>query len=81
MEEQIGIAWHRLINRLATRDHPAAAVKLSDISREVALLFRAFGGDHGVMLQAGAPTRHSARRSLLERLAGNGHKIALACID
>ena len=81
MEEQVGIAWHRLINRLAARRFPEAAVELASVSRDVALLFRALGGDHGVVVQAGAQTLHGARRSLLERLAGSARKEDLAWVD
>ncbi len=81
MEEQVGIAWHRLISRFAARRFPEAAVLLQDISRDAALLFRALGGDHGVMVQAGAQSSHGARRSLLERLAGSGFKADLAWLD
>jgi len=81
MEEQVGIAWHRLINRLAARRFPAAAVELASVSRAAALLFRALGGDHGVAVQAGSQTLHGARRSLLERLAGSARKTDLAWVD
>lgn len=81
MEEQVGIAWHRLINRLAARRFPEAAVELSSVSRDAALLFRALGGDHGVAVQAGSQTLHGARRSLLERWAGSARKVDLAWVD
>ncbi len=81
MEEQVGIAWHRLINRLAARRFPEAAVELASVSRATALLFRALGGDHGVAVQAGAQTLHGARCSLLERLAGSARKVDLAWVD
>lgn len=81
MEEQIGIAWHRLVNRLAARRFPEAAVELASVSRDAALLFRALGGDHGVATQAGAKTHHGARRTLLERLAGSARKVDLAWLD
>lgn len=81
MEERVGILWHRLINRLAARHFPEAAVELSSVSRDAALLFRALGGDHGVAVQAGVQTRHGAKRSLLERLAGSERKVDLAWLD
>ena len=81
MEERVGIAWHRLVERLAERRFPAAAVELASVSRDATLLFRALGGDHGVTAQAGAQTRHGARRTLLERLAGSAHKADLAWVD
>ncbi|MEO8417757.1 MAG: VWA domain-containing protein [Methylophilaceae bacterium] len=81
MEERVGILWHQLINRLAARHFPEAAVELSSISRDTALLFRALGGDHGVAVQAGAQTQHGAKRSLLARLAGSERKVDLAWLD
>lgn len=81
MEQHVGAVWHRLISHLASRRYPDAAVKLSSMTRELAVLFRALGGDHGIALQAGSPTRHTARRSLLQRLAGNGNKVDLAWVD
>ncbi|HKK06043.1 MAG TPA: VWA domain-containing protein [Gammaproteobacteria bacterium] len=81
MEERIGILWHRLINRIADRRYPAAAVELDSVSRPVALLFRALGGDHGVALQAGDQTVHGARRTLRARLAGTDRKVDLAWVD
>jgi nitric oxide reductase NorD protein len=81
MEERVGILWHRLINRLATQRFPEAAVELSGVSRDAALLFRALGGDHGITVQAGAQTRHGARTTMLERLAGSARKVDLAWLD
>ena len=81
MEEQVGLAWHRLVNRLALRRYPAAAVTLSSLTREAGLLYRALGGDHGIALQAGAASLHGAERSWLEKLAGSGRKADLAWVD
>lgn len=81
MEEQVGMLWHRLVTRLAGRRFPAAAVELSSVIRDAALLFRALGGDHGVAVQAGGQTVHGAGRSLLQRLAGSGRKADIAWAD
>ncbi len=81
MEEQVGIAWHKLINHLTARNHPEAVVELSGITRDAALLFRALGGEAGLAVQAGAATRHGAKRSLLDRLAGRASKADLAWVD
>ncbi|HQS03832.1 MAG TPA: VWA domain-containing protein [Halothiobacillus sp.] len=81
MEEQIGIAWHKLINRLASQRYPDAAVALSDVSTDVGVLFRALGGDHGVTVQAGGQVLNHARRSIRERLAGSARKVELAWVD
>ena len=81
MEEKIGIAWHRFINRMATRRFPEATATLTDITRPAGILFRALGGAHGIKIQAGAQSAHTARRSLLERLAGSERKADLAWAD
>jgi len=90
MEQKIGIAWHQLLNRLAAKQYPLAAVALSDqaipkgqttLAHSASLLFRALGGDHGIEIQAGAQSLHSARRSLLSRLAGSERKVDLAWVD
>lgn len=81
MEEKIGIAWHELINRLARRRYPDAAVALSDVSLHVGVLFRALGGDQGVAIQAGGQLLNHAKRSLRERLAGSARKVELAWVD
>ncbi|MHB0991112.1 MAG: VWA domain-containing protein [Burkholderiales bacterium] len=81
MEEQIGILWHRWVNKLAVRRFPEMAVELTDVARSAALLYRALGGDPGVTVQAGAHTLHGARRSMLQRLAGSERKAGLAWVD
>lgn len=81
MEEQVGIAWHKLINRLATRRFPEEAATLTDMLPHVGILFRALGGDHGIAIQAGGNILNHAKRSLLERLAGSERKVELACVD
>ncbi len=81
MEEQVGILWHRWINKLAARRFPQMAVELTDVARSAALLYRALGGDPGATLQAGAQTLHGARRSMLQRLAGSERKAGLAWAD
>ncbi|HMX54151.1 MAG TPA: hypothetical protein PLP53_09495, partial [Plasticicumulans sp.] len=45
MEEQVGQLWHRLVTRAASRRHPEAAVRLAEVQKTVAVLFRALGGD------------------------------------
>lgn len=81
MEEQVGILWHRLINRLAERHFRAAAVELKNLAKDVGVMFRALGGAHGVVVRPGAGTLHGAARPLLQRLAGCGTKADLAWAD
>lgn len=81
MEEQVGELWHRLITRLADSYHPEAAVRLAEVERQVALLFRALGGDGALQVTAAEATVHGARRSWLQRVAGVHEKVTLAWRD
>ncbi|MDE3009498.1 MAG: VWA domain-containing protein [Pseudomonadota bacterium] len=81
MEEQVGIWWHQLLNRMAGAQHADAGVALPALSQQLGVLFRALGGAHGVPLDAVAGVRHGARRSVLERMAGARAKVELASVD
>ncbi|MEW5757699.1 MAG: VWA domain-containing protein [Pseudomonadota bacterium] len=81
MEEFVGKHWHRFITRRAQDRYPEAVVNLDEIRQPLALLFRAFGGDGGLKIEAARPEEHGARRSLLQRLAGSGKHAALAWRD
>lgn len=81
MEEWVGQLWHRFITRRARREHPEAAVTLEAVRREVAVLFRALGGDPGLRVEAANETAHGARRRWLERIAGTGTHVELAWRD
>ena len=81
MEEQVGELWHRLITRLASTRHAAAAVRLPEVATTVGILFRALGGDGGLQIETGDPTATTVRRSWLQRLAGSGRDVELAWRD
>ncbi|MBW9271574.1 MAG: VWA domain-containing protein [Candidatus Thiodiazotropha sp. (ex. Lucinisca nassula)] len=81
MEERVGELWHRLITRAAQSRYPEAAVTLQQVSTSTGILFRALGGDGGLQVEAAHATEHSARRSLLHRIAGDNKKIELAWRD
>ncbi len=81
MEEKVGLAWHRLVTHWANNRFPDAAVNLSQLSRATAILFRALGGNHALMVQAGSATLHQARRNWLQILAGSDRKEDLAWVD
>ncbi|MES9829170.1 MAG: VWA domain-containing protein [Candidatus Thiodiazotropha sp.] len=81
MEEKIGELWHRLITRLAQDRYPEAAVRLTDLNHTLGILFRAFGGDGGLRVEAAGATEHNARRGVLQRIAGSATKTELAWRD
>jgi nitric oxide reductase NorD protein len=76
MEEFIGKIWHNWVTKAAGGHYPQAAVKLVDVEKTVGILFRAFGGDHGLKVAAATAEQHGARRRWLERLAGSNEKIS-----
>ncbi len=80
MEEQIGIWWHRLVTRLAEDRTTPARVSLSDMRREPGILFRAFGGAHGLKLSP-APLGRTKRTRFVQRLAGTGGRLPLATFN
>lgn len=81
MEEQVGALWHRLITGAADRRYPAEAVTLEQIGKTAGILFRCWGGDSGLAVKSAAATRHGARRSLLQRIAGSNTKTELTWLD
>lgn len=81
MEEHIGQLWHRLISRAARDGFPQAAVTLQELAPTLGLCFRAWGGDGGLKVTATEATRHQARRSVLQRIAGSGRHAGLAWRD
>ncbi|MBL8483121.1 MAG: nitric oxide reductase [Rhodocyclaceae bacterium] len=81
MEEFIGGLWHKLITRAATRTYPQAAVRLEQIERMAAVLFRALGGDPGLRVAEAADEAHGARRGWLARIAHSGERVAHARRD
>ncbi|HEW97209.1 MAG: nitric oxide reductase [Candidatus Parabeggiatoa sp. nov. 3] len=81
MEEQVGQIWHKLITRAAATAYPEAAVKLTEISKSVGVLFRALGGDGGLRIEATAATKHGARRNWLQRIAGTHQQIELCWLN
>ena len=81
MEEWVGHLWHRAITRVARREYPEAAVRLDEIRRPAAVLFRALGGDGGLRIETANETASTARRKLLDRIAGTGKQLSLAWRD
>lgn len=62
LEETVGRAWHRLVG--ATASYPAyadEAATLAEVQGQIAVMFRALGGEAGVQI-AGARSRKSGHR-------------------
>lgn len=74
MEEYVGALWHKLITGVADRRYPDETVSLEQISKIAGIIFRSWGGDSGLAVKSATATRHGARRSLLQRIAGSNLK-------
>src|SRR6266545_506056 len=62
LEETVGRAWHRLVGSTASYPvHREHAVALADVRSQIAVMFRALGGQIGVQI-AGAKARKSGHR-------------------
>lgn len=81
MEEYVGKKWHGFITAKSVNNYPHEMVELHDVSNSINTLFRAFGGDAGVRVEACTPEDHGARRNWLQRLAGSQKKAAVAWCD
>lgn len=81
MEERVGLWWHRLLVRTTRRQPMGAGVELPAMATELAVMFRALGGAHGLKLEAAAGVRNGATRNWMERMAGARDKVELAQVD
>ena len=62
LEETVGRAWHRLVGATASYPvHAAEAATLADVQGQIAVMFRALGGEAGVQI-AGVKARKSGHR-------------------
>ena len=62
LEETVGRAWHRLVGATASYPlHPDEVATLAQVQRQIAVMFRALGGEPGVQI-AGARSRKSGHR-------------------
>jgi nitric oxide reductase NorD protein len=79
MEEWVGQQWHRVITRLAApAPNAAATVRLADMQRTLALMFRAGGGAPAVRLAPAGERGIGGPRGWLQRIGGGGRGAALA---
>jgi nitric oxide reductase NorD protein len=81
MEEYVGELWHKLVTRVADKQHAEAAITLDEISKTAGIFFRALGGDAGLSLSAAPATRHGARRKWMQKIATTGERIELSWRD
>lgn len=76
MEEWVGQQWHRAITRLAERGDPAHRVRLEDVQRPLAMLFRAGGGAPAVRVAPVSERAIGGPRGWLQRIGGSGTRAA-----
>ncbi len=81
MEEIVGKAWHKVISRWSYQGFPDARVYLNQIEAQLAVFFRAMGGDAALRIAEVNATKHGARQSLIQRIAASGLKLELATYD
>lgn len=81
MEELVGMRWHNLVTRLARTSYPEAQVRLEDQGPRLAMVFRALGGDPGLVIKAATERAFKPPRHWLEKIAGTGRQYAMAWRD
>lgn len=77
MEEWIGEIWHKLISKKANTDHQMATIMLSELTDELALFYRANGGDLHKCIAPAPSYKLDFRRRLAQRIAGTHLKVDL----
>jgi nitric oxide reductase NorD protein len=82
LEEQVGRAWHRLAGAPASYpQHPDAAVDLAPLRTQLAVFFRALGGDPALPVVESPPHLSRHRLSWRQRLAMAEERIVAAKRD
>lgn len=81
-EETIGNLWHDMAHGMGGDNaYPGAAVKLADVRRSLAVLFRALGGSAGVELGEVPATLVRHRRTLKRKVGAEREKEYVARFD
>ncbi|MBP2445072.1 nitric oxide reductase activation protein [Rhizobium leguminosarum] len=74
LEETVGRAWHRLVGDTSSWPrHPNHAVRLTEIKPQLAVCFRAFGGEGTLQIQNSRP-KTSLHRLRLRQVVGLGEE-------
>lgn len=81
MEEWVGGLWHKYITRKASNDYEDARVSFTQVSKSVGMVFRALGGASFKRVEAASKRDYSARRTLLQKIAGENSQLSLAWQD
>ena len=70
LEETVGRAWHRLVGGTASYPvHADCAVSLADVRSQIAVMFRAFGGEVGVQIASASARKSGHRLGWRQRIA------------
>lgn len=71
MEENVGIIWHRLLGKMVDNKNQSFKVELGDVSRSLAIVFRALGQNGELQIEPSHARKIHRRRSMLQRVAGS----------
>jgi nitric oxide reductase NorD protein len=77
MEEWVGQKWHHFITRHSDVHCQDAVVRLSEIDQQLAIFFRALGGDTGLTIGHTSAKPIAVHRNWLQRMSGTGRKAEL----
>ena len=80
MEEFVGQLWHKYITKAASLEYPEAKVELNEIRHQLAIQFRAFGGDLALELKDALNKNWQGKRSFLSKLASSDQKVEMASV-
>ena len=81
MEEWIGGLWHKYITRKANPEFDDECVYFDQVSKSVAMVFRALGGDVVKRVEAATGREYLTRKSFLQKISGDNQLVSLAWQD
>ena len=81
MEEWVGGLWHKYITRKANPEFDDARVNFDQVSKSVAMVFRALGGDSVKRVEAATGREYLTRKSFLQKISGDNQLVSLAWQD
>lgn len=81
MEEWVGGLWHKYITRKANPEFDDERVYFDQVSKSVAMVFRALGGDVVKRVEAATGREYLTRKSFLQKISGDNQLVSLAWQD